>query len=79
MRIPVIHTVEGHQVGLARDVDDLEADLLVVRLQVDRSFAVLSGLRGLQLLGQFALCVHADERCLACVARAHHIHFESIV
>jgi len=44
MRIPVIHTVEGHQVGLARDVDDLEADLLVVRLQVDRSFAVLSGL-----------------------------------
>ena len=63
--IPVIHAVERHQVGFARDVDNLQADLFVVGLQIDRSLAVLSGLRRLDILGKLAPGVHTDERCLA--------------
>jgi hypothetical protein len=61
MCIPVIHTVERHQVSFARDVDDLEADLFVVRLQIDHSLAVLSGLRRLHILRKLSLGVHIDE------------------
>lgn len=79
VRISVVHPIEGHEVSFARDVDDVEADLLVVRLQINLCLAVFCCLGRGSLYWELAFGVLRDQRGLADVARAHHIHFKGIV